>query len=126
MSKFKIIWRVFIGLVYIGVVVAVLSVATSRCETVVLAGLVQLYTAVLYNFTIMDTVAAVNNYAGFVRFRLLAAAQGITSNEDGSFADQEKALLETSHNNETFIRINNISNAIVSLYAIYKIIAAVV
>ena len=126
MSKFKIIWRVFIGLVYIGVVVAVLSVATSRFETVVLAGLVQLYATVLYNFTMMGVVADANNYAGFARFRQLAGAQGITGDESGPFADQEKTFRETFQNGETLIRINDISNAIVSLYAIYKIIAAVV
>ena len=126
MSTLKIIWRVLIGLIYIGVVVVVLSVPTSRFETLVLAGLAQLYAAVLYNFTVMGAATDVNNYAGFVRFRLLAAAQGITENEDGSFADQEKTLRDTLHDNAKFIVINRVSNGIVSLYSIYKIIAAVV
>ena len=40
-------------------------------------------------FSLMGTVTDVNNYAGFVRFRALAAGQGITENEDGTFEEQE-------------------------------------
>jgi len=41
----------------------------------VLAILVQIYTATLYNFSIIGAATDVNNYAGFVRFRILATAQ---------------------------------------------------
>lgn len=40
---------------------------TPRFETLVLAGLVQLYAAVLYNFAIIGAATDANNYAGFVR-----------------------------------------------------------
>jgi hypothetical protein len=37
--------------------------------------MVQLYAAVLYNFSVIGVATDVNNYAAFVRFRILATAQ---------------------------------------------------
>lgn len=70
------VWRVVVGLIYLAVVIGILSIATTRFETVVLAGMVQLYAAVLYNFSVIGVATDVNNYAAFVRFRILATAQG--------------------------------------------------
>jgi hypothetical protein len=94
----RYIWHTLTGLVYLVVVIGVLSVATTRFETLVLAGLIQLYAAVLYNFTVNGVATHAYNCADFVRFRTLAAAQGITENEDGTFEEQRKALAdETGH-----------------------------
>ena len=68
-------WRVVVGLIYLTIVIGILSVATTRFETVVLAGMIQLYAAVLYNFSVMGVATDVNNFAGFLRFRILATAQ---------------------------------------------------
>jgi hypothetical protein len=83
-----------VALIYLGVVVGILSVATTRFEMLVLAMLVQLYAAVLYNFSVIGRVADVNNYAGFVRFRILAVSQGITEDDDGTFQEQEENLAQ--------------------------------
>jgi hypothetical protein len=56
----KIAWNVLLQLVYLAVVIGILSVADSRFETLVLAGLVQLYTAVLYNFSVLAVNADIN------------------------------------------------------------------
>jgi len=123
-SKLKIVWRIVAGCLYLLIVIAVLSMAQSRFETLVLAGLVELYAAILYNFSLISSATDINNYAGFIRFRILATAQGLTGNEDGAFIDQEKALRESLDGSAKFIIINRVSNGLVSLYAIYKIIAA--
>lgn len=118
-------WRILVGLIYLTVVIGVLSVAATRFETVVLAGMVQLYAAVLYNFSVTGVATDVNNYAGFVRFRVLAAGQGITENEDGTFQEQEEALAARLKKDAVAIQIQRFSNAAVSLYALFKIVQAV-
>jgi hypothetical protein len=118
------IWRTVVGLVYLGLVIAVLSAATTRFETLVLAGMVQLYAAVLYNFSVIGAATDTNNYAGLVRFRILAAAQGITENEDGTFEEQEKALADTIQGSKTHVLIGRLANCAVSLYALFKIVEA--
>jgi hypothetical protein len=67
----------------------------------------------------------VNNYAGFVRFRVLATAQGITENEDGTFQEQEEALAKSTNNSAFVALIDVISHTVVSLYALFKIVQAV-
>jgi hypothetical protein len=119
------VWRIMAGLLYFGIVIRILSAATTKFETLVLAGMVQLYAAVLYNFSLIGVVTDTNNYAGFVRFRILAEAQGITENEDGRFEEQEKAIAERLKKDNTAIVINRISNAAVSLYALFKIVQTV-
>jgi hypothetical protein len=121
----KIIWRVFVGLAYLAVVYSVLSVSKSRFETLVLASLALIYTATLYNFSLIGAATDVNNYAGFVRFRILAMAQGVMENEDGLFVDQEKTLRDTLRDNRIPFIINQISHGVVSTYALYKIVVAV-
>ena len=113
------------GLIYLAVVVETLSVAESKFETLVLGGLIQLYAAVLYNFSVLGVSADINNHAAFVRFRILAAAQGITENEDGAFVDQEKALADAVKDYGPIILIRRISNWVVSLYALLQIIRAI-
>ena len=119
------VWRVLTGLAYLAVAIGILSVATTRFETLVLAGMIQLYAAVLYNFSVIGIATDINNQAGFVRFRILAAAQGITENEDGTFEEQENALAERLKNQETTIIIQRLSNFAVSIYALFKILQAI-
>lgn len=118
-------WRVVAGLIYLAVVIGVLSVATTRFETIVLAGMVQIYAVVLYNFSVAGVATDVNNYAGLVRFRILATTQGLTENEDGNFQEQEEALAEQLKRDGVAIQIQRLSNAVVSLYALFKIVQAV-
>ena len=68
--KRKVIWQVFLGLVYLAVAYGVISASNSRFETLVLAILVQIYTAMQYNFSVIGASTDGNNYAGFVRFRI--------------------------------------------------------
>jgi len=114
-------WHILVGLVYLAVVIGALSVATTRFETLVLAGIIQVYAAVLFNFSVSGVGADVNNYAGFVRFRILAAAQGITANEDGTFAEQDKALVDAIGKYKTTVLIDRFANGAVSIYALFKI-----
>ena len=125
MRYLKIAGHVAAGVVYFLVVIGAFSAATTKFETLVLAGVVQLYAAVLYNFSLLGEMADVNNYAGFVRFRILATAQGITENEDGTFLDQEKALAETLGSFRTKVRIQRISNGLVSLCALLMILLTI-
>ena len=125
MTYLKYIWRILIGLVYLGVVVAILSTSTTKFETLVLAGMVELYATVLYNSSVIGAAGETNNYAAFVRFRILAAAQGVTENEDGTFEEQEKDLAESLKGSATPILIDRIANVAVSFYAIFKIVQAV-
>ena len=125
MKYVKIVWYVLRGLLYIGIVVGVLSVANTSFETVLLAGLVELYAAVLYNASILATTADVNNHAALVRFRMLAAAQGVTEDESGTFIEQEKALGDQIKSYSARLIIGHIANALVSFYAIYKIVRVV-
>lgn len=118
--KSKVISHVLFAVVYVGLVYGILSAANSKFETLVLAILVQIYTATLYNFSIIGAATDVNNYAGFVRFRILATAQAVTEDEGGLFVDQERTLRECLDNNRILIM------GVVSAYALYKIFAAVV
>lgn len=98
----------------------------SSVQTPILfAVLVQIYAAILYNFAVLERVVCANNYAGLVRFRILAAAQGITENEDGTFLEQEKNLADAIASGRTAVIINNLSHVAVSTYAIFKIVQAV-
>lgn len=121
--KRKVIWHVCFALLYLAVAYGVMSVSKSRFETLVLAVLIWIYTASQHNFSIIGTTTDANNYAGFVRFRILAAAQGVTEDEEGLFVDQEKTLREHLEDNAKLILINRISHAIVSIFALYKIFA---
>ncbi len=125
MRKLAYAWRIVVAFIHLGFVVGILSVATTRFETLVLAVLVQLYAAVLYNFSAIGKVTDVNNYAGFVRFRILATAQGITENEDGTFQEQEEAIAKSVNNTGVVYLIDVISHTVVSLYALFKIVQAV-
>lgn len=119
------VWRVVVGLIYLAVVIGALSIATTRFETLVLAGIVQLYAAVLYNFSVIGIATDVNNYAAFVRFRILATAQGVTENEDGTFQEQEEALAGRLKTDNFAIVVQRFSNGAVSLYALFKIVQAI-
>jgi hypothetical protein len=119
-------WRIVVGVIYLAVVIGILSGTATRFETLVLAAMVQLYTAVLYNFSLIGVATDVNNYAGFVRFRILAAALGVTENEDGQFQEQEEALAERLKKDSVQIQIQRFFNAAVSLYALFKIVQVII
>ncbi len=125
MKYAKIAWYVLRGLLYLGIVVGVLSVASTPFETVLLAGLVELYAAILYNASLLAVTADANNHAAFVRFRTLATALGVTEDESGTYVEQEKALGDQINGYNTRLIIGEIANALVSFYAIYKIVRAV-
>ena len=63
--------RVLGGLAYLAIVIGILSAASTRFETLVLAGMVQIYATLLYNFSVIGVVTDVNNRAGLVRFKIL-------------------------------------------------------
>jgi hypothetical protein len=121
-ERFKNVWYGFTGCAYFAVVIGILSVAKSPFETIVLAVLVQIYAGVLYNFSLIGAATDVNNYAGFVRFRILANHQGITENEDGLYSDQEEQLKDAIGRGGMKIMINQFSHGAVAIYALYKII----
>ena len=123
--KLKVIWHICIGVLYLATAYGVISASNSKFETLVLAILVQIYTAMLYIFSLIGASTDGNNYAGFVRFRILATAQGVTENEDGLLVDQEKTLRQYLENNGKIILINRISHGVVSMYALYKIVSVV-
>jgi len=118
-------WRVLIAIAYLAIVVGALGTATTKFETIVLAALIQIYSAVLFNFSLIGSATDVNNYAGFVRFRILASAQGVTENEDGTFEDQEKHLAEGIATSKVQIIIDRSAHGVVSLYALFKIVQAI-
>jgi hypothetical protein len=118
----RYIWRTLCGLVYLGIVVAVLSVPTTKFDTLVIAGMVYIFATLLHNFSLIGTATDANNYAGFVRFRLLAKAQGVIANEDGTFEEQEKALADYIKDGATPVLIRRIANFAVQLYALFKIV----
>ncbi len=126
MTKTKVVWRIVLAVIYLAIAVGVVSAGKSGFETLVLAALVQLYAAILYNFSVIGAATDVNNYAGFVRFRVLAAAQGQTGDEAGKYSEQENALQNAIKGNSMKQRIDQFSHGIVSVYAIFKIITAVV
>ncbi|MGB7562088.1 MAG: hypothetical protein WBL99_11515 [Candidatus Acidiferrales bacterium] len=121
----QVFQHVFIGLVYLAVAYTIMSTTTARFETLALAILILIYAATLYNFSVIGAATDVNNYAGFVRFRILATAQGVTENEDGLFVDQEKQLRDSLENNAILIVIDRTSHGLVSLYILYRIIASI-
>lgn len=121
----RYIWQTLVAIVYLTIVIGVVNISTTKFETVVLAVLVQVYAAVLYNFSAIGGVIDANNYAGFVRFRILATAQSVTENEDGTFQEQEKHLVDAMASSRTTVIINNLSHAAVSTYALFKIVQAV-
>jgi hypothetical protein len=121
-TTLRTVWHVLVGLIYLGVVIAVLSTATTTFETLVLAGIVQVYAAVLYNFSILGTTIDANNYAGLIRFRVLAAAQGVSDTEEGPIGNQEEALGAALKANERTVLIQRISHSAVSIYVLFKIV----
>lgn len=124
MKLLKYGWRVLMGLAYLAVVIGILSAASTRFETLVLAGMVEIYVTLVYYFSEAAVIATLNNRAGLVRFMILAKAQGITGNEDGTFEEQDKELVESIKKVTPAIWINRISNAAVSIFALFKIIQA--
>lgn len=125
MRYLKFAWQVVGGLAYLAVVIGGFSVATTKFETLVWAGIVQLSAATLYNFSVLGVTADVNNYAQVVRFRILATAQGVTGNEDGTFEEQENALAEALKGYQTKVRIQRISHTAVSLCALFVIVVTI-
>jgi hypothetical protein len=125
MKKLAIAWNVLLALIYIAVVIGILSAAETRFETLVLAVLIELYAALLFNFSLLGGNADINNHASFVRFRIVAAAQGVTENEDGAFVDQEKELADALKTCGPKVLITRISHAVVSVYALFKIVQAI-
>ena len=63
--------RVLGGLAYLAIVIGILSAASTRFETLVLAGMVQIYATLLDNFSVIGVINDVNNRAGLVRFKIL-------------------------------------------------------
>jgi hypothetical protein len=125
MKYLAIAWNVLLALIYAAVVIGILSVAESRFETLVLAGLIQLYAAVLYNFSLQGAAADSYNLAEFVRFRFLAAALGVTENEEGTYIEQEKAIADEIMSYGPKVLITRISHGVVSAYALFKIVQAI-
>jgi|SRR5215472_7665621 len=122
----KLAWYVLLELVYLAVVIGILSAAESRFETLVLAGLVQLYAVVLFNFSALSEAANTNAVVAFIAFRHLAAPLGITKDEHGdALIDIEKAKAEEVKILRPKIWIHQIGNAAVSLYALFKIVQAI-
>ena len=60
MKHLAIAWNVLLALIYVVVVIGILSVAESRFETLVLAGLIELYAAVLYSFSLQGESAEID------------------------------------------------------------------
>jgi hypothetical protein len=125
MRRLAIARNVLLALIFIVVVIGILSAAESKFETLVLAGLIELYTAALYNFSLLGSAADSYNLAEFVRFRFLAAAIGITENEEGTYIEQEKAIADEIRNYGPKVLITRISHGVVSAYALFKIIQAI-
>ena len=94
MKFLKYAWHILAGLAYLVIVVGIVSAASTRFETMVLAGMVQLYGASSRLF-VLGILAEVNNHAAFIRFKILAGAQGIAANEDGTFEEQADALADS-------------------------------
>jgi hypothetical protein len=118
-------WHVLMGLLYLAIVVGVLSVASTRFETLVSAGIVLVYSALLHNASVLGTAIDVNNYAAFARFRVLSAHHGLTEGEEGPFLEQENALADGLKKRNGVILIRQLSNAAVSLYALFKVVEAI-
>jgi hypothetical protein len=115
------------GLIYLFVVIWILRTAQTRFETLVLACLAQIYAATLFNFSAIGSANHANNLGAIMRFRILAKGQGQTATEDGLvFAEEEKKLLESSEKREIFDTITQVSHGLVSIYALYKIVAALI
>jgi hypothetical protein len=125
MRSIAIVWQVFLGVVYVAVVFGIMSAAENKFQTLVLASLIELYAAVLYNFSMIGEVTDVNTHAAFARFRMLAAAHGIIGSEDQEFKEQEEALVDAVNAYRPKVWIWRISNGIVSAYALIKIVQAV-
>ena len=81
--------------------------------------------AVLHNLSQIGTATTMNNLASLVRFRILAAAQGITKSDEGTFEDQENTLIELLQKSRTQVLIGQVANSAVSLYALFKMIQSV-
>lgn len=124
MKYLAIAWNVLLALIYIAVVIGILSAAENKFETMVLAGLVQLYAAALYNFSLLGVAADSYNLAEFIRFRFLAAALGVTGNEEGGYIEQEKTIMDEIRNSGPKVVIQRISHGVVSVYALFKIVQA--
>jgi len=127
MKYVKITWYILTGFSYLAIVVGILSVASTRFEIVVLAGLVELYAAVLYNASALAVASDANNYAAFIRFRTLATAVGVREDDDGVlFVATEEALGDQINSYKTKVLIKNIANALVSIYAVLRILMAII
>lgn len=125
MKYLSIVWNILLALIYLALVIGILSAAGSKFEILVLAGLIEMYAAVLFNFSLLGENADTNNHAAVVRFRILAAAQGVKGDEDGAFLDQEKTLAEALKSHGPKVLITRISHALVSVYALFKIVQAI-
>jgi len=121
----QIVWRVATGLIYLFVVIGILRAAQTRFETLVLACLIQIYAAMLFNFSAIASTGRADNLGTVMRFVLLAKGLGQTATEDGLvFAEQEEKLHESREKSEVFDTITQASHGLVSMYALYKIIWA--
>jgi hypothetical protein len=124
MKYLRYAWRVLVSLLYLILVVAALATTRTRFETLVLGGLVRVFTAVLYNFSLIGMAIAASDHSSFVRFRKLAEAQGITGDQYGTFKDQETVSVETLKEHKTNRSIKNLAHAAVSICALIMMIIA--
>jgi hypothetical protein len=97
----------------------------SKFEGLVIGVLVELYAAVLYNFSIMASAADVNNHGAFVRFRVLANALGHNQVDGVNIAASEAEIGAALNDSAKYIVINRISHGIVSFLALCRIVFAV-
>ncbi len=126
MKRLAIAWNVLLALVYLAVVIGILSVAESKFETLVLAGLIQLYAAVLFNVSLLAESADINNRASLVRFNILAArTRALTGDEEEAVLGQEKTLADAIKDYGPKVLIVRISHGVVSAYALFKIVQAI-
>ncbi len=126
MKKLAVAWNGLLAVIYIAVVIGILASAASRFETLVLAGLIQLYAAVLFNVSLLAESADINNRASLVRFNILAArTRALTGDEEEAVLDQEKTLADAIKDYGPKVLIVRFSHGIVSAYALFKIVRAI-
>ena len=115
------LWKAVINLIILGIVAAMLHVANTPFETVVIASLVLVYEAVVWNAIVLSRQALAldgRNYSRFLELRT-AVARPSESHELEELKELNKRLEDPS------FWINAAGTSLVSLLATWEIVSTV-
>lgn len=113
--------RLLLSVLYLAVVIDIMSVAKTKFETVVLAGMALICAIIVFNFLSIRLATHLNEFIGLRRFRRLGMELNI-SVEGDPYEEWSDVVEERMKRDRVVVHIEGCFNTAVFLYALYKIV----